>query len=472
MNQSLLTVKELSSFLHVHPNTVYKWTDEKKIPFIKINGLVRFKEKQIEDWQDRNESQVYKSPSFLPNLMISLPEFDKMLLKGRSALSKNSKRWNYGFGSVYTRKTKQGKVRWYIDYRNENGERVQKVVKNAQTRDHAVIELREKIAECFMKDHPSQQKTKKVKFSKFAEMYIEDYAKVNKASWKDDEYRISKFAEFFGDIYLDELPPVAIEKFKMERLKQGAEKSTVNRYLTILKRMYNVAIEWGYTKGNPVNAVKSFPKADKLKERILPQDEEERLLEAASAHLKPIIIMALNTGMRRGEILNLKWNDVNLEAKEIKLVKTKSGRSRIVDINSVLLKELSGLLKTGKKQDFVFLNPKTGKPYNKLQTSFDGACRRADIKGLRFHDLRHTFASRLVGKGVDLIKIKEILGHSTVKITERYTHSDRKEKKKAVELLCKKPDKPAEIQENLLHICDTKRNKKNETAVSPFFTVN
>lgn len=101
----------------------------------------------------------------------------------------------------------------------------------------------------------------------------------------------------------------------------------------------------------------------------------------------------------------------------------------------------------------MFTNPETGKPYVDIKKAFRGACRRAGIKDLRFHDLRHTFASRLIEKGVDIIKVKELLGHSTVKVTERYTHSNREERKKAVELLCKKSPKIAGKLENLLHSC-------------------
>lgn len=157
--------------------------------------------------------------------------------------------------------------------------------------------------------------------------------------------------------------------------------------------------------------------------------------------------------MRRGEILNLTWNQVDLGTREIRVEKTKSGKTRIVDINSFLLKELFKLNQTKKSSGYLFLNPRTEKPYKKSQTSFCGACRRAGIKNFRFHDLRHTFASRLVGKGVDLIQVKEILGHSTVKIMERYTHTNRDERKKAVELLCEFQLITEKKLQNLLHIC-------------------
>jgi len=269
MSQSLLTVKEASSFLHVHPKTIYKWTDEGRIPFIRINGQIRFEKQEIEEFVKKNKYKYVRFAEFLPKLDLSLEKYDIMLLKGRSALSKKSKRWNYGFGSVYIRKTNQGKERWYIDYRDENGKRIQKVVKNAQRREDALIELQTKVAQVFAKDHPHSLNLEKIKFFKYVEMYIENYAKVNKRSWKDDQYRLQKFMDFFGNIYLHKVTPLDIEKFKLDKIKDGITKSTVNRYLAILKRMFNIAIEWGYAKENPVKRVKFYSEKDNLKERII-----------------------------------------------------------------------------------------------------------------------------------------------------------------------------------------------------------
>ena len=271
MNQPLLSVKELSSFLSVHPKTVYKWTEQGRIPFIRVNSLIRFNRQDIEVWQEKNKIKKIELFELLPRFDLSLEKYDKMLLKGRSVLGKNSKRWNYGFGAVYIRKTKQGKDRWYIDYRDENGNRVQKVVKNAQKREDALIGLQTKVAQCFTKEHPQVAKSEKIGFLKFVEMYLENYAKVNKRSWKDDFYRLQGFIEFFGTVLLHEVSPIDIEKFKLAKLEEGIAKSTVNRYLAILKRMFNIAIEWGYAKDNPVKRVKFYSEKDNLKERILPR---------------------------------------------------------------------------------------------------------------------------------------------------------------------------------------------------------
>jgi integrase len=176
--------------------------------------------------------------------------------------------------------------------------------------------------------------------------------------------------------------------------------------------------------------------------------------------------------MRRGEILSLEWDQIDFKAGEIRVENTKSGRRRTVEINSSLLEVLTRLKSQARDGRFVFPNPKTGMPFTKLQKSFQRACLKAEVLGLRFHDLRHTFASRLVEKGVDIVRVKELLGHSTVRITERYTHPSREERKKAVESLCRKAAEAAENRANLLHICDTAKEGKGFRRLISLFSVN
>ncbi len=341
--------------------------------------------------------------------------------------------WPYPFGSVYLRLTKSGKERWYIYYRVD-GERAREVVKNAQSRADALKVLQVRVADAFRGKHGFKKEEKKIKFKDFAEEYIRDYAKVNKRSWKDDEYCLDRLKRFFENSYLRDISSYDIEKLKIEILNGGLSKARVNRYLALLKKMFNLAVDWDYLKENPVRKIKLFSEKDNLKERILNAEEEKRLLEASSEHLRPIIITALCTGMRRGEILSLKWNQVDLSKRTIRIDKAKGGKIRIIPINDALFKELSRI-KENSKSDHVFVYPKTGKPIKDVKTTFNATTRRAEIKDLRFHDLRHTFASRLIERGVDLITVKDLLGHHSVTVTQRYTHSNAVQKKKAVESL-------------------------------------
>ncbi|MBA7494236.1 Tyrosine recombinase XerC [subsurface metagenome] len=459
MSQSLLSVKEVSSFLHVHPKTLYKWTDKGKIPYVRINGLIRFKKQEIESWQEKYRKKTAEFANFLPKFDLSLENYDKMLLKGRSALSKKSKRWNYGFGSVYIRKTKQGKDRWYADY-HVNGKRIREVVKNAQNRAEAVLYLQEKVAEAFSQAHNPNKKKKPITFTELADRYINDYAKLNKRSWKQDMYRIEAHLKpFIGDINLNEIIPLHIEKYRAERLKIGVKKSTINRELAILKKMFNLAIDWKFTDHNPANTVKFFSERDNFKERILTKEEEYHLLEASPDHLKSIIKVALNTGIRRGEILNLKWSQIDLGRELIRVEKTKSGKSRVININSELFETLKKIRGENRKGDFVFTNPQTGCPFTTVKSSFKRASAQAKINDLRFHDFRHTFATRLAENGVHPFTMKELLGHSTFKMTERYTHPSQELKKRAVELLVEKSPKKPENLDVLARICHMEKRQ-------------
>ncbi len=464
MSQFLLTVKDVSSFLRVHPKTLYKWKDEGRIPCVKINGRIRFKKQDIDNWQNVSQHAALSVIENLPDFMLSLEKCDKVFLKERSnALSKrNLKRWNYGFGAIFTKKTKQGRERWYVDYQDERGKRIQRVVKHAQSRGEALIELQARVHDAFSRHNRLRPRKEKIEFERFSEVYLEDYSRINKRSWKTDRSCLKSLKEFFCGFYLGDITSQNVERYKAERLAQGVTRSTANRDLAILRKMLNLAVEWGYLFESEVPKIKLFPERDNLKERILTAEEEVRLFEASSEHLKPVLKVALHTGMRRGEILNLRWGEVDLEAEVVKAVRTKSGKVRLIPLNDVLLEEFEKLRRAGGEGESVF-------PYKSVRSAFEGACRRAAIKNLRFHDLRHTFATRLVKRGVDLITIKELLGHSSVTITERYTHSFKEQKRNAV---CALAEKEAGISESLLNICETGQRGKKKKGLRSLFSVN
>jgi len=434
---NFLTVKELSSFLSLHPNTIYKMAEHQEIPFIKRKGVgIRFRKKDIEEWLDKGSLKINSFIESFSKFDLSLDRYDRLFLKG-GRMSHKERIWKYPFGSVYLRLTKTGKERWYIYYR-ANGERIRQVVKNAQSRTDALKVLQVNVADVFRGEHGFRKQEKDVKFSEFADLYLAN-ARPNKKSWKQDQYRIEAHLKpYFGKLDLKEVTSLLIEKYRVKRLKAGIKKSTSNRELALLKVMFSRAIDWDYCTENPSRKVKFFSEKDNLKERILNLDEEQRLLEASAEHLKPMLITALYTGMRRGEILSLEWRNVDLTKRLIRVEKTKNGKIRFIPINDLLLNELAGLKMNNGGSDYVFLYPKTHNPVKDVKTAFNAAKRRAGIKDLRFHDLRHTFASRLIESGVDIITVKDLLGHCSVETTQRYTHSRADQKMKAVQSLVKK----------------------------------
>jgi integrase len=170
--------------------------------------------------------------------------------------------------------------------------------------------------------------------------------------------------------------------------------------------------------------------------RYLTQEECRALINGCDAHARPIVVMALNTGMRKGEILNLKWENIDLKNNFILLNQdqTKNGERKEIPINNTLKEALKGITR---RLDipYVFYNPKTDKPYDNIVKSFYTAMKRAGIKDFRFHDLRHTFASQLVMAGVDLTTVRELLGHKTLTMTLRYSHLAPSHKVNAVNIL-------------------------------------
>jgi integrase len=279
------------------------------------------------------------------------------------------------------------------------------------------------------------------RIDQFTEEYME-YAKAHKQSFRRDASMMKNILAFFGSRRLDEITPALVEKYMLRRLNDKIIKgrlviekklkpATVNRELAVLKRMFNLAILWKKAKENPVRAVKFF-KEDPFPERILTYEEEERLLRCSSERLRPVVIMALNAGMRYGEIISLKWEFVDLRNRVIRVVKTKNGKMRKIPINSLLLNVLESMPKTGEN---VFGGEK---PYKSIRNSFEKACKDAGIKNLRFHDLRHMFATRMAENNVDLRALQDILGHSSLNMVMRYSHPTAGHKLEAVEKLIRK----------------------------------
>lgn len=266
--------------------------------------------------------------------------------------------------------------------------------------------------------------------------YVRDT--IAKRSRRRDEISVAHLNSFFGNNKLSAITPKDILDYQSNRLKEGIRPATVNRELACLKALFNFAKQRSRFFGdNPVSKVRFLEENNRV-ERVLTLEEEERLIAISAPHLRPIITTAIHTGMRKGELLSLKWVNVDLENNVITVesTNTKSKKLKRIPINSKLRKVLiEQKLKTGSKP-YVFLNPK-GEPYLSafsLTTCFENACRRAGILGLRFHDLRHTAATRMIESGASIVAVSKILGHSNLTMTLRYSHPDNS-LKEAVEKL-------------------------------------
>jgi integrase len=236
--------------------------------------------------------------------------------------------------------------------------------------------------------------------------------------------------------------------------------------------MLNLAVDWGLSDKNPVLKVRLFSEKGTERERILSEEEETRLLAHCSDYLKSIVVTALNTGMRRGEVFNLRWKNVDLRKRMIKVEQTKSGSSRMIPINRCLFAELVKAKRGNRASEYIFPNPESGLPYTQVRRSFKNACQKAGVKELRFHDLRHTFATRLIESGADLITVRDLLGHFSVRVTQRYTHSNQDRKKEALELLAQRAANWPQNPEGLAHICHISGEEKNSQSLIRLFSLN
>jgi excisionase family DNA binding protein len=452
---SLLTVADVSQYLGLHPQTVYRQAHQGKIPCVHILGNLRFEKDKIEKLIDLGTA---RNPlDSLPKLEISLEECDRLYLKGgKSAVGKNTRRWRYAFGAVYLRKTKRGD-RWYIDYRNREGRRIRQLVMNAQSRGEAVTALLHYVREQFDSQYSPLRIADSLKFDELADRYLKHAEMSDKKSWRTDRYRLKALRLHFGKAKLKEIAAEAIIEYRAQRMKAGLRKSSTNREMALLKTMFNWAIQEGLLDVNPVRKIKFYSELDNVRDRLLSEEEEERLLATIAPHARLFIVVALHTGLRFGEIKGLKWKDVSFEKAQLKIENTKSKKARFVPINSMLLELLKNLKTEDGDSPDVFR-------VKDVHKAFENACSRAGIEGLTFHDLRRTFGTRLIEKGVDIVTISKLYGHSSVLVTQRYLHPRDMLSREAVELLAKGTAKPTESAE----ILSLGGHKKNQGFLARF----
>lgn len=254
-------------------------------------------------------------------------------------------------------------------------------------------------------------------------------------SFRSKKGFVHQLVQAFGNLPLRSFTTRLVEEFQTQRITQGNKPATANRLLATLKHMFTKAVDWDMVEEEVlkrVRKVKLIPENNR-RLRFLSAEEIERLTEACNHHLYPIVITALSTGMRKSEILNLRWDQVDFTHGFILLEATKNGERREIPIGQILRQTLQKVTRR-LNSSYVFTNEE-GKPFGDVKKSFVSALRSAQIRDFRFHDLRHTFASHLVMAGYDLVTVKELLGHKTLAMTMRYAHLAPGHKAKAVSAL-------------------------------------
>jgi len=319
---------------------------------------------------------------------------------------------------------KRNKI-WWISY-SIFGKRIRESTKT--TNKKLALQIYNKRKNEILKYKFNLTSSEKITFFQLIEKY-EEYSKNNKISYSTEKFRFKLLKEFFGNIPIIFIKTENIEKLKEHLLNSGREKATVNRYLALLKNMFNKSYEWyGIPVENPVKKVKLFKEEPRL--RYLKQEELEKLLFYAENHLKDLIILALYTGARLSELLSLKWDDIDFKNKLIKIKQKKTAQ----EIYIPLSEKLEEYLKT-KKLESEFIIHYRGKKIKSVKRAFLNLVKKSGIKDFKFHDLRHTAATYLYLNGVSIYTIQRILGHRDIETTLKYTHIPSEHLKEEIEKL-------------------------------------
>jgi excisionase family DNA binding protein len=467
----LLTVNEVGTLLSIHPKTVYSWTKSGRLPCVRVGVLIRFQEREISRLLNERTREVTDPAMLCPQTKITLDlaAFDRLHLGakgGESAVGKSERRWNYpGIGSVIERKTRKGQSRWYIDFRLK-GERRREVLR-VETRGEAVEILQAQALAKFSR-HPMAanptQAISDLQFADLADKYL-SYAEKTKRSASTDRYRLRPIREAFGTARLSEIGKAMILEFRERRLKAGISRASTNRELMLLSRIFTWTEAEGLWSGNPVKGIKKFSEADTIRNRVLSADEETRLFRELALHVRPVVLIALNAGLRRGEILNLPWKNVDLRKRVLTVEGTKSGKARFVPINSLLADVLGKLKALGQDRVRVF-------PFKDVTSAFERACQRAKLEDFHFHDLRRTFGTRLLERGADIVTISHLLGHSSVVVTQRYLHPDDRFSREAVDRLIEGTEREALPPEKWSNMVNSPSPRALPSPARTLFSVN
>ena len=361
-----------------------------------------------------------------------------------------------------------GAMTYYFAYRNNQGKRLRYRIGNqdslspAQARDEALLLSARVIAGEDIQEEKKCQRliARQAKSRTLAGFLDRKYGPWVRSQRKTGEATINRILSNFAHLLerpLSEINVWVLEKWRSESIKAGKAESTINRDVAALKACLSKAIEWELLSVHPLTSLRPLRTDRQTRARYLTIEEERRLRDALihreeeirrkrknanewrrqrrkpelpslshygyADHLYPMALLALNTGLRRGEIFQLQWSDVDLLRKQITVRgrTAKSGLTRHVPLNEEARQTLQRWGRYANDVGYVFPGKDSG-PLTTIHSSWRSALELAKISDFRWHDLRHHFASRLVMEGIDLNTVRELLGHSDLEMTLRYAH--------------------------------------------------
>jgi len=317
---------------------------------------------------------------------------------------------------------------WWASYTDASGARTRRSTETADRKEAEALLAKWKLAAHQEKhwDAPPRHT-----FDELMLAYLAD-TQEHKRSAERDRYSAKRLYPVFTGRTLDSLTPADIRQYIRQRKSEDIQPATINKELRLLSSALNhAAREWGWVVSNPVSG-RTLPEPEG-RVRWLHTSEAQALIEAAAAdpitaaYLPDFIRLALHTGMRRGELLSLEWARVDFSANLIHLagINTKSGKRRSIPLNATARAALinrAGFRATHcPNAPWVFCNA-GGQRIASIKRSFNTACRRAGLVDFHIHDLRHTCAAWLISAGVALAEVRDLLGHASITMTERYAH--------------------------------------------------
>ncbi len=375
-----------------------------------------------------------------------------------------------------------GAMTYYFSYRNNESRRRRYRIGNSQSltpdqaRDQAILLAAKVVAG---EDLQAEKKRRRRAAQLAKSRTLEGFFTHHYEPWaishrKSGAATIQRIRSNFGHLMsrpMNEINLWLAEKWQSEQLKANKARTTVNRDMAALKACLSRAVEWQVLDANPLAKLRPLHVDQLSRVRYLSTDEERSLRQALvdrddrirkkrqsanewrrarhrallpdlytspfTDHLHPMVILTLNTGLRRGETLQLQWTDVDLSRQRLTVRGdyAKSGRTRHMPLNDEALQALQQWKWCVEAGEYVFAN-RDGSPLTSIKSSWSHILANAAITDFRWHDLRHHFASRLVMSGVDLNTVRELLGHSDLSMTLRYAHLSPEHKAEAVARLC------------------------------------
>ena len=321
---------------------------------------------------------------------------------------------------------------YYLRYRDNHGKQKQHKIgdtksltfeqaKNAAQTLRARVVLGENLSaeKASLKNIPTLEQ--------FSQNHYMPFIKGYKRSWDTDETMLRiHLLPRFGRLHLDEITTQDVIAFHHAMRAQGYASSTCNRPLVILRYMFNLAKKWNIDGAarNPTTGMTLFEENNK-RERYLSSVEVKRLYDilatSSNPQLKNIVPLLLLTGCRKRELLDAKWEHIDIERFTWRIPISKSGKARYVPLSTEVVNLLSHLPRF-EACPYVVPNPRTKLPYASIDYAWDNARKKAGLAEVRMHDLRHSFASFLVNAGRSLYEVQKILGHSQLTTTQRYAH--------------------------------------------------